>query len=165
MIKTKRREDHDVLKEAYENARKRYGLIPTFEQLDKEFEITMIDPDRVHFIVKDVKRTICSKLHKFIDYIVPIINPSPSSLHSMIETKFFDKDELDEMFEFYKRLWYFLHKAILVGLRSEKDEAALINEIWTEWPKIKDKMNKYMDRITDGWAKEEKEEKREVYLG
>lgn len=158
-------EDHEVLKEAYDEVRKKYKLIPTFEELDREFEVTLIDPDRTHFIIKDINRTICSKLHKFIDNILPIINPSPSSLHSMVETKFFEKENADGMFEFYKKLMYLLHKAILLSLKSEKEEAEFINEVWKEWPQLKDKMIFYMDKITKGWAKKEKEEKREEYVG
>ena len=165
MEKERRGEDHEVLKEAYNKVKKKYNLIPTFEQLDKEFEITLIDPDRAHFIIRDINRTICSKIHKFIDNIGPIINPSPSSVHSMIETKFFEKGELNQIFELYKNLMYLLHKAILTSLKSEKEEAEFINEIWNKWPKLKEKMIFYMSKITEGWAKEEKEEKREEYVG
>lgn len=165
MAKEKKSEDREELKKAYAEAKKKYNLVPTFEELDKEFEITMIDPDRIHFIVKDIKNAICSKLHKFAEYITPIINPQPASLHSMIETKFFEKEEIGETFEFYKRVYYLLHKAIVLGLKSEKDEANFINEVWKEWPQIKNKIKGYMSKITEGWAKEEKEEEREEYLG
>ena len=164
MAEKEKGENHEELKNAYAEAKVKYNLIPTFEDLDKEFEISVMDPDRAHFIVRDIKRTMCTKLHKFVDYLNPIISPQPSSLHSMIETKFFEKNELDGMFEFYKKIWHLLHKSILTGITSEKDEAEFINLLWGEWPQSKNKMIGYMSKITDGWAKEDKEEHTNEYL-
>lgn len=158
-------EDHEVLKEAYDKAKAKFNLIPTFEELDKDFEISVIDPDRIHFIIRDVKRAISSKLHKFIDNLAPILSPQPSSLHSLIEVKLFEKEEVNDMFKFYKKLMQLLHKSILTTLKTEKDEADFVNEIWQDWPKLKSKMRTYMERITDGWLKEDEEEIRDEYLG
>jgi len=165
MTKEKRGEDHEELKKAYAKVRKKYKLIPTFEELDKEFEITLIDPDRIHFLIRDINRAINSRLHKCVDSILPIINPHPSSLHSMMETKFFEKQNTAKLFEFYKKIMYLIHKSILSSVKSEKDEANFINEVWKEWPKIKSEMIEYLTKITEGWAKTEKEENREDYLG
>ena len=160
----KKGEDHEELKKAYAEAKIKYNLIPNYEELDREFEISVIDPDRAHFIVKDVKNAICAKIHKFIDNLAPVINPQPSSLHSMVEVKLFEKEEVNDMFAFYKRLMHLLHKSILMALKSEADEANFINDLWKEWPQIKNKMTAYIVKITEGWSKEDHEENNNEYL-
>jgi len=157
-------EDHEVLKKAYDEVKTRYNLVPTFEELDNEFEITVIEPERAHFIVRDINRAICSKIHKFIDNLAPIISPQPSSMHSMVEVKLFEKHEVEEMFKYYKKLMHLLHKSILLSLKEEKDEAEFINEIWKDWPQIKNPIISYMSKITEGWSKEDIEEHTNEYL-
>ncbi|MBD3262757.1 hypothetical protein GF374_00050 [Candidatus Woesearchaeota archaeon] len=162
---TEDKEDYEVLKEAYDKAKKKYNLSPNFEELDKEFEVSIIDGDRERFIVEYVRRAICSRIHKMINYLTPVLHPQPSSLHSMIESKFFKKEETDKLFEFYKKLHHWLHKGLLKSFQSEEEIAKFINEIWEIWPEIKDKVIIYMSKIVTGWEKQEKEDLDNGYLG
>ena len=149
------------LKEEYKKLQTKYKL-PSFDELDEEFEIRKTDYDL--FLVREVRRAMCHKLTAIADLIEPILNPAGHSLHSMIETKIFEKEELDDMYKFYKKLWHLVHKGIYLSLVSEKEEAEFIKEMWKAWPEIKKTAEKYAKKISDGWAKEEKEGLSDHYL-
>ena len=72
-------EDLAKLKEEYEEARKKYDL-PSFKELDQEFEIRKLESGG--FIIREVRRVIINKLQNFADWLTPILNPHPDSLHS-----------------------------------------------------------------------------------
>jgi hypothetical protein len=157
----KQEENLVKLKQEYEKIRVKYKL-PGFDELDEAFEIRKTDYDL--FLVREVRRAMCHKLTAFADLIEPILNPAGHSLHSMIETKIFEKEELDDMYKFYKKLWHLVHKSIYLSLISEKDEAEFIKEAWKGWPEIKKTIEIYAKKISDGWAKEEKESAGDHYL-
>jgi hypothetical protein len=157
----KHEENLERLKEEYKKVQAKYKL-PSFEELDEEFEIRKIDYDL--FLIKEVRRTICHRLTAFADLIEPILNPAGHSLHSMIETKIFEKEDLEEMYKFYKKLWHYAHKGIHASLTSEKDEVEFIKEVWKIWPELKKPIREYSEKITEGWGKEEKEGVGEHYL-
>lgn len=154
-------EDLKKLKEEYKILQQKYKL-PSFDELDDEFEIRKIDTGL--FLLKEIRRVILQKLDFSVALIEPILNPSPSSLHSYIETKFFAKQNIEPLFDFYKKVWHWLHKGISVSYLEEKDEAQWINDVWKAWPEIKKEIAKYSKQLADGWSKVEKEIFSDRYL-
>ncbi len=160
---TNRDEDNlEKLKKEFEKVRAKYNL-PGFDELDTEFEIRRIDFD-LH-IVREVRRSVIHKLTGVADLLEPILNPSESNLHSAIESKHFEKDDVDEMFKFYKKLWLYVHEGVVTSLVSEKEEAEFIKRMWKIWPEIKKTALEYAQKITDCWSKEDKERTTDHYLG
>jgi hypothetical protein len=154
-------ENLEELKKAYAALQKRYGL-PKFDELDIEFEIRKIDYDL--FIVKEVRRVMMQKLDFMVAVLEPILNPSPSSLHSFIETKIFAKHNIEPMFDFYKKVWQFMHRGVYASYLDEKSEAEWINEVWKAWPAIKKEAAGYAKQVADGWSKVEKDVFSDKYL-
>jgi|GEM_PF-6290464 len=157
----KHEEDLEKLKEEYKALQQKYTL-PDFDEIDKEFEIRKIDTNL--FLIKEIRRVILQKLDFSVALIEPILNPSPSSLHSFVETKFFAKQNIEPMFDFYKKVWHWMHLGISVSYMQEKDEAEWINDVWKAWPEIKKETGKYSKQIADGWSKVEKEIFSDRYL-
>lgn len=155
------KEEIDELKELYEKAKKEYDL-PAFDELDKEFELRKIEDG---FIIREVRRKILDKIHAFVEWIAPVVNPSSQSIHSMIEAKLFNKTELDEIFNFYKKIHYYIHKGLVAGLQTEKDEADFIKEVWKVYPELKKEIAKHMEKIAKGWAEAEEESITDDYHG
>src|SRR4030067_755252 len=113
MTSKEKKEEIAELKELFEKARKQYNL-PSFDELDEEFEIRKIEDG---FVLREIRRDMLDRLHHYIEWIGPIVNPSQHSMHSMIESKLFAKKELEEIFDYYRRLYYYIHKGILAGLK------------------------------------------------
>ena len=153
-------EELECLKAEYEKLRKKYNL-PQFEELDEEFEIRKVDYDL--FLIREIRRLVLSKLDFVASLLEPILDPG-KSLHSMIETKFFEKYNIELMFDFYKKLWKIIHEGISASLTSEKAEAEFIKDVWKQWPEIKKQSIEYADKIAAGWGKVEKEVFADKYL-
>jgi hypothetical protein len=152
----------EKLKAEYDKLKQKYKL-PAFDELNNEFEIYDIKTNA--FIIREISRRIIRKAEDFLSLLNPILNPNPNSLHSLIETKIFEKQDLEPMFDFYKKLFQLAHKGITASLESEAAEAVWINEIWKTWPEIKKQIHSYSKKITEGWGKVEKEVFTDKYLG
>ena len=152
----------EKLKIEYDKLKQKYKL-PAFDELNNEFEIYDIKTNA--FIIREIVRRIIRRAEDFLSLLNPILNPNPNSLHSMVETKIFEKQDLEPMFDFYKKLFQLAHKGITASLESEAAEAAWINDAWKAWPDIKKKIAGYSKKITEGWGKVEKEVFSDKYLG
>jgi hypothetical protein len=153
-------ENLERLKEEYEKIKKKYGL-PSFDELDGEFEIRKIDHDLL--IVREIRRNVMSRIDFLIALLDPILDPG-KSLHSFIETKFFEKYNVEPLFDFYKLMWRLIHEGVSASYDSEKAEAEFIRKVWKQWPEIKKKAIEYSDKIALGWSKVEKEAFSDKYL-
>jgi hypothetical protein len=152
----------EKLKLEYEKLKQKYKL-PTFDELNDEFEIFDIKANS--FIIREIRRRIIHKAEDFLSLLNPILNPNPNSLHSLIETKIFEKQDLEPMFDFYRKLFQLAHKGITASFEPEAAETAWINEVWKAWPEIKKQIAGYSKKITEGWGKVEKEVFTDKYLG
>jgi hypothetical protein len=155
-------EDIEKLKAEYDRLKQKYKL-PAFDELDADFEIR--DIDYGCFVIKEIRRIIVRKMEGILGLLDPILNPSQGSLHSMIETKIFEKQDLEPMFDYYKKLCQMAHNGITTSLESEAAEAAWINEVAKAWPGIKKEAAGYSKKIADGWGKVESEIFTDRYLG
>ncbi len=151
----------DKIKEKYEELRKKYGL-PKFEEFNAEFEITKADPDLI--LSKELRRAVSHKLQGHADWFEPVLNPNPSSLHSIVETKIFEKQELGPLFDLYKRLWHLIHLGLQASLQSEADEIKFVKQVWEEWPTLKKELEQHMARLAAGWLVQTKEQEDSGYV-
>lgn len=151
------------IKKEYENLKKKYNL-PSFKDLDKEFEIRLLELNKCGIPIKALLRIINNKVGLFLSYIEPVISPHPQSIHFVIESKHIEEEDKKAMFEFYKELSCIYHKNCLIELSSEKEIANQINEIWKKWPSITKRMKTYLKKISESWNKE-REKTRTSYTG
>lgn len=151
------------LKEKYEEIRKKFKLIPSFEEMDGEFEIREIE--KSYFVIpRRICRIMCRRLESIANALEPILNPHQDSMHSAIEIKAFEKKELEEIFQFYKKLWHLIHLGLLESFKSDKNSAEFVNQLWKDWPAIKKQTLGYLEKITKSWTEKDKEEE-SGYLG
>src|SRR3989344_5292708 len=97
------------------------------------------------------------KLQAISDLLEPILNPSARELHSFIELKVFEKKEIEDTYNFYKKLWALIHKGIVASLETEQKEVDFIKELWKAWPEIKKQAHKFAAKITEAWQQDETE--------
>lgn len=152
------------MEKEYEDLRKKYNL-PSYKELDEEFEIRAIDLPKSGILIKALIRTINTKLALFLNYLEPVLNTPPQSLHSLIEIKNTSNEDKKEMYIFYKRLAKLFHENCIIELKDERTIARQINKIWKEWPQIKQKQIALLEKISDAWAKEDEEETKTEYTG
>lgn len=150
------KEDNKVekVKVKYEDLRKKYNL-PKFDDFNSEFEIVKADVD-INF-AKELRRTISHKLQAYAEWFEPVLNPNPSSLHSIVETKIFEKQELQPLFDLYKRLWHLIHLGLQASLQTEADEIKFVKQVWDEWPTLKKEIARYIEKLARGWLEKSHE--------
>lgn len=152
----------EKLKAEYEKLRQKHKL-PAFEELDNEFEIRTIKSNS--FIIREIRRMMTHRIEDILSLVNPILNPNPQSLRNIIETKIFEKQDMEPVFEFYKKLFQLAHEGITASLESEASEVAWINKAWKAWPEIKKQALSFSRKISEGWGKIEPEVFADKYLG
>ncbi len=162
MSREKEESNLEQLKKEYERLRTKYKL-PAFDDFDREFEIRKIDHELC--LPHELRRAINHRLQGFAEWFEPVLNPHSGSLHSIIETKIFEKQELEPMFLLYKKLWSFVHEGLYASLQSEEKEIEFVKRVWKEWPAMKKQLAGFVGKLADGWKKHEGEKARDSYLG
>ncbi|MEM2954339.1 MAG: hypothetical protein QW625_00055 [Candidatus Nanoarchaeia archaeon] len=146
------------LKNRYEIFRKKYKL-PDFEKINAEFDLYRLK----HLTLKSICDCIFDKLIMIKDNLRTILEPN-ESIHSIVESKSFAKEEIDHMVEFYKKIYMVLHQIAYTVLEDEKTQAQFIKEFWREWPEIKEKQKKILKRMIDVWKNLKVEKFSERYV-
>ena len=153
----------EILKELekkFSEVRKEIGFEPTFEEIEKEFEIT----DAVlssGFVSENFSRQLCSRIVEFYrdwhGYLNNVLMPNPSFFAGQTESKLFNNDE-DR-----KKVWKLIGISMrfsswhsLVGLtQDKKKEREFINESYTLWINdFKPGLIYMINKVHDGWKKE-----------
>ncbi|MBU2639755.1 MAG: hypothetical protein KKG75_03555 [Nanoarchaeota archaeon] len=149
------------IQEEYENIKKKYTL-PRFEEMNEEFEISSIEVEKVNSLTRAILRVMCNKMVILLNYIEPVINPSPQNLHGFIEVENTNNDEKKEVFTFYKNLSYKYHKSSGLELsENEENVAKEIKEVWKDWKEIKLKFKNISKIINNAWLREKEKDKAE----
>ncbi len=142
-----------MVKEVYAVYKKRYKQLPSFDELNNEFELYLIEtPD---FFLRQVKNKIKEKLQDLADTFADILNPSSESLVHLSECKIFEADEKDKIYELFRQIQYYL-RAIYEScyLNKEALDAELIGEIHKEWATIKANALVYLSKLKEHWKRE-----------
>jgi hypothetical protein len=143
----------DKIKSEYNILIKKYGL-PSFDKLDKEFEIRALEENRSGRLVKAIIRVIAGKLRGFLEILDPVVNPNPNSIHSMIAVNNLSESIRNDMYDFYKKIGTLYQECSLYDLEEDKLSAEFIKKLWTQWSKIKKTQKKYIKLIINTWSKE-----------
>tara|TARA_Y100000310_G_C20698221_1_gene827240 strand:+ start:2836 stop:3333 length:498 start_codon:yes stop_codon:yes gene_type:complete len=147
------------LKKEYEKIKEKYNL-PSYDEINNEFEISAIDIEKVNSLTRAVLRVICNRMGIYLNYIEPVISPNPQGLHAFVEVENTTNDEKKDLFTFYKVLSHRYHKAYSLELvENEETIAKEIKEILKDWSKIKSEFKKLSSIITKSWERERQKEK------
>ena len=142
------------IEKEYSKLKEKYNL-PSFEEINSEFEISSIDMSKTANLARGILKNIGNKMASFLNYVEPVISPNPQGLHEYIEVQNTTNDEKKEVFDFYKDLSKKYHKSYSTEL--VEDEEAIVKEIKNVlkyWNKIKSQFKKISVIIHKAWEKE-----------
>ncbi|MCL5018351.1 MAG: hypothetical protein M1416_01130 [Candidatus Pacearchaeota archaeon] len=152
------------LKESYNLFRDKYNL-PSFEELNKDFQIEKVAEYETDFILKEVREVITGKFLNYLRFIESLINPTngPMFMFAVIKTiGIGDKEKLSEI---YKKIAKIDIDLIELDLEySEKKEAEAIIRYHQIWQGIKKELLEIVDVIKNKWDSKEENGKGN-YLG
>jgi hypothetical protein len=127
----------DKLKESYEILRKKYNL-PQFKEINEDFEIEKVSERETEFLIRNIRREMLEKVANYMRFLEALMNPSNApflfmALGNQITEK--EKKIINDLYLKFGK--YFIESFSLDNESSEKQEADLILEIYTEWKGIK----------------------------
>lgn len=153
------------LRKKYNELQKKYGL-PSYDGLDSDFELLYVSPiTEINFPLRFIRRRINDKLAFFCSMLQGVLQPNPSSLIALQESKFLDEDDSKKVRKLLKEMMFMERQSLLFDINhSEKDEAELIKDVFKKWPGIKKQVHEIFSKIKENWKKEIKK-KEESYFG
>jgi hypothetical protein len=153
---------HDV-KKKYEPLMKKYKL-PSFSELNEEFEIEKIQDHETDFILREVRKSVGEKVGAFLRFLETILNPVVAPVFVLNSLKNLSNQDRDLIKKNYEVLVELEIKAISLDVEyDEKSEADFISKAYKKWQEIKPDIKDIIDSLRK--AQETKEDKRKSYLG
>jgi len=137
------------VKEAYKKIKKDFDL-PGFDILNKEFEISTIEPEG--FLLREIKRKINEKLSSARDLLTALIQPESTSLVDLYECRCFDDETKNNIFALFSRVMHLKRKINESELLLDDNiDAAIIKEVAEKWPKIREQMIPFVKELEACW--------------
>ncbi|MEI6849733.1 MAG: hypothetical protein WCK29_01715 [archaeon] len=146
------------LKREYELLEKKYKL-PSFKELNENFEIDKIDKDS-DLIIRTIRKVIMEKLINSINFLEFLINPvnAPRMYMNYLKNiSVADKEIIDEIYSAFAKIS--LDSLDLEVNYSEKNEAELIINVNKLWNEKKSNFSKILAHIKSPQPQEARKEK------
>lgn len=152
------------MEKAYELLKKEHGILPEFEHIDKEFEISTIDDSK--FLLRKIKKKMADRIVPVLDILEQILSPDASSFTDLYEFKCFTDGEKKQAFELFQTLmqqYRLLLETDILG-DDEKDVQA-IRSFYDKWKQQKKTAAGFVKKIRQCWEKDIEAKEILEYLG
>ncbi|MFQ5620681.1 MAG: hypothetical protein ACE5FT_02460 [Candidatus Nanoarchaeia archaeon] len=133
--------------EEYSKLRQKHHL-PSFGEMDKLFNISTLD----EFTLKEVLKTMESKIEYLSSVLEEILQPSPESLTHINECRHFKQDEKGDIYILFKKLQFHLRAIVEANIIHEPESYAnVINTIFRDWPELKQQALPFVKKLKESW--------------
>jgi len=154
----------EKLKKKYEELKTKHNL-PSFQQLNEDFEIEKLQERETDTLSREVRRCITDRIITYIRFVEMFMNPANAPMFFLALVKGLDESEKKLLHELYSELGKFEIKSIsLDNEYEEARDAKFIKESFDDWQKIKSKFGKILDSFEKAWEKKSAK-KDTAYLG
>ena len=152
------------LKTDYDILRRKY-ILPSFEELNEDFQIEKIAEYETDFILKEIRGEITGKFINYLRFIESLINPSNGPMFIFAIIKTLGINEKEKLATLYKKIAKVDVDLIELDLEySEKREADSIIEYHKMWQEMKKELLEVVNIIKKNWDNKREEDKGN-YLG
>lgn len=153
-----------MVKEAYNKIKKKYSVLPVYNELNDEFEISSIENEE--FLLREIRKKIGEKFSAFMERLATILQPESISISEFYEFRCFSNDEKTKLFNLFKELRFqYRHFTHLELLLDDKKDAEAIADSLKFWKGFRKKLLPYFAALEQCWAKEYAEKEILEYLG
>ncbi len=153
-----------MAKEAYEKLKKEFGILPDYDKINKEFEISTIE--KTDFLLREIKRKIAQRIEPVMDLLERTINPDPNSFSDLCECRCFTNGEKRQIIDVFRHLmeqYRSLLETDLIG--EDKLDAETIRKIYDIWLQEKKQVLPFLKKIRECWQKHVEPKELLEYLG
>jgi len=146
-------EEVDTIKEEYQKHLEKYSL-PEFATVNEEFDISKIDCCSSETFLRDVRKTIVTKLASILQLTEILLNPTGGSMFHMYLVKGINIDEKEKLDEIFQILGLLEIDSFKLDINySEIGEAEFINKAFGKWIKMKPSLESIIDSLKANWNK------------
>jgi len=153
----------ETIKEKYQKTQEKYNL-PTFEQLNADFDISKAECD-TETILRDIRKIMIGKFSSWLNFIETLLNPTNGSMFHMYLVKSIGEKEKQTLMEIFSQLGEIEIHAIKQEINyNEEQEADFIRNNFKKWQDMKKPLTEIIDFLKTNW--EQKSSKKEKsYFG
>ncbi|MBD3361240.1 hypothetical protein GF358_00445 [Candidatus Woesearchaeota archaeon] len=153
-----------MVKEAYNKIKKKYKILPDYDELNIEFEIGYINNEE--FLLREIRRKMNEKFIIFMERLCRILQPEGISIVEFYEFGCLTKDQKAELFNLLKELRFQYRRFINLDLILDyKEEAKTIRDGLKFWKSFRKKILPFFELVENCWAREYSEKEILKYLG
>ena len=145
------------LKKRYNEIAKKKNL-PSWEELDSEYELGHIGPImEVSFPLRFVRRRIGDRFAWAANFLQGLLQPNPSSVVSMQESKFFTELDRKKVVELLKGLMHLERINLSLDIaNNDEDSVKWIKDAHKKWVESKKDLTNLTEKMKTGWKEEVK---------
>lgn len=137
--------------------------LPSFKELDIEFDISNIEHDG--YLLRAIRRKMIEKAELFCKILESLMLPDASSLSSIQESKILDENTRQNMLKLFKKLMVYDRISLSLEIdNDDKKNIKFIKDLYSEWKEIKPQLMEIVKNMTDAWTKDD-ESLEEKYFG
>lgn len=156
--------DFDI-KQEYEKLRKKYGDLPSFEELDDEFELSLAElKDKQTFVLRQIRRRMNDKIVFYCRVLESILYPTSTSPIALYEANQVSKEQKEKFFEIHRKLMDIERYNVILNMQANNiQEVAYIQLASRSLVKYKKDFLELANLMRSVWNKKEQKEKEDYY--
>ena len=138
----------DEIKPIYEKLRKKYAVLPDYQKLNNEFEISNIDYP--NFLLREIRHKICDKIVDFAKIFEELI--TAESFVNMHELKAFVSEDKKKIFNLFRELMKINRGSLLLRLtEDDRTNAKFIEDALQTWLQLKKEILPVLQKLESAW--------------
>lgn len=151
----------EVLKESYKIIQENFSL-PTFEELNEDFQIEKIQENETEFLVREVRKYIAEKFSGYLRLIETLIQPSNAQMFVFYMVKSISNEDFSILQDIYKKLAKKEIEIIELDVLYNLDkEVEFIKSSYSLWQETKIKLLKIIEKMKINFEENFKESKKD----
>jgi len=140
----------ETIKEKYEQVKDKFKL-PTFEQLNDDFDISKIECN-TETVLRDIRKVMITKFSSVLNFVELLLNPTTGSMFHMYLVKGVNGIEKDILKELFATLGEIEIESIEREINyNEQKEAEFIKNKFKQWQEMKLSLNKIVSSLKSNW--------------
>jgi len=139
----------------YEKLREKNELLPDFNELDSEYEISdLINEKKISgkFTQRNIRRSITYQINSHISHLHGIIMPPQHSAIAVEESGFFSEEDKEKIIKIISKLMVLLRESFECEIKKDKNlDIDFIIKNHQNWLELKKEILKITPKLIDGW--------------
>lgn len=147
--------DTSDLKKEYESLRKKHKL-PTFSEMDKDFEIYKVDRES-DYLIRSIRKQIMEKIVNSLGFVEMLLSGSNAPRMYYGYLKSMNNEERKKLEKIYRSFAELVVSSLEREIEyNEKEEVALVKKISKSWHAVRNDFKKILAMVREPIVSEKK---------